>query len=140
MTLSTRLWARVTKTKTCWLWTGYLKPSGHGQLQRGRRGEGLVPAHVAAYELLVGPVPDGLVLHHLCGVKECVRPAHCQPVTRAEHPGLHAAGECKRGHVFTAENEAWIVRASGVRERWCRACKNARDREYHARKRLAVGA
>lgn len=87
--LSTRFWEKVEKTDSCWLWIGYIKPSGHGQIQRGRRGEGAVNAHIAAYELLVGPLPEGKVLHHLCGVKRCVNPDHLVPVTRAEHPWLH---------------------------------------------------
>lgn len=88
-TLPQRLWAKVEKTETCWLWTGYIKPSGHGQIQRGSRGEGNVNAHIAAYELLVGPLPDGYVLHHLCGVKRCVNPAHLECILRGEHPARH---------------------------------------------------
>ena len=48
-------------------------------------------AHVVAYELFVGPVPDGRELDHLCRVPACVRPTHLEPVTHAENlrRGLH---------------------------------------------------
>jgi hypothetical protein len=80
-----RLWRRVTKGPDCWLWDGPVR----GSIQRGRRGEGKVRAHVLAYELLVGPVPEGCILHHTCENQRCVNPAHLRPVVRGTHPLLH---------------------------------------------------
>jgi hypothetical protein len=45
-------------------------------------------AHRLVYELLVGPIPDGLVLDHLksrCTSRRCVRPDHLEPVTITEN-------------------------------------------------------
>ena len=88
--LPERLTERIAFGSDCWRWTGTLAPTGYGCLsvQPGHR---LVLAHRAVYELLVGPIPDGLVLHHTCGNRVCVRPDHLQPVTRSEHGAIHQA-------------------------------------------------
>jgi len=44
-----------------------------------------VRAHRFAYELLVGPIPEGMDLDHVCGVRLCVWPEHLEPVTHAEN-------------------------------------------------------
>jgi hypothetical protein len=66
----------------CWTWTGAGGDGDYGAVwyQGSTR-----KAHVVVYELLVGPVPAGLELDHLCRVKHCVRPDHLEPVTHAEN-------------------------------------------------------
>lgn len=87
-----RFWSKVDKCGPlplwapflgrCWLWTGAPTNQGYGHLKiRGL----WVKAHRLAYEMLVGPVPDGLELDHLCRVRLCVRPSHLEPVTHAEN-------------------------------------------------------
>lgn len=78
-----RFWAKVDKSTSpdgCWLWTGYRTPTGYGRFGY-RTGEGMWPAHRAAYDLLVGPIPDGLQIDHICRVRACVRPDHLQLAT-----------------------------------------------------------
>ena len=65
----------------CWEWTGVVTTSGYGQFTIGH-GKMRV-AHRAVYERLIGPVPDGLVLDHLCVNRSCVNPAHMEPVTQS---------------------------------------------------------
>lgn len=72
----------VPATGRCWTWTADLCSRGYGQI--GWKGHSKL-AHRRAYELLVGPIPDGLVLDHLCRNQSCVNPAHLEPVTRAEN-------------------------------------------------------
>lgn len=78
-----RFWEKVDKTGSCWIWTA--------QLNRHRGGYGMfwdekpVWAHRWAYEALVGPIPDGLVLDHLCRTPACVNPTHLEPVTIEEN-------------------------------------------------------
>jgi hypothetical protein len=45
----------------------------------------IIRAHRFAYELLVGPIPEGLVIDHLCRNRRCVNPAHLEPVTAEEN-------------------------------------------------------
>ena len=108
----------------CWLWTGRTH-DGYGYVSwagRNRR------VHRLMYELLVGPIPDGLHIDHLCRVRSCCNPKHLQPVTNAENlrrsplvgfnNGNAAKSSCRNGHEFTAENT--YQRPSGGRT--CRAC------------------
>jgi hypothetical protein len=128
-----RFWGFVTKTDTCWLWQGS-KNKGYGQFTV-RRPESLtkkLAAHRYAYELLVGSIPDGLDLDHLCRVPACVNPAHLEPVTRKENlrRGISGNGSkthCKRGHEFTPENTYKTANGRG-----CVACRDAYQKEYWA--------
>lgn len=91
-------WSKVDKSGECWIWNGSLQ-RGYGQAQFGGKPK---RAHRVAYELQVGPIPDGLALDHLCHVKSCVRPSHLEPVTlsentqRAHRDGLIQGGPRRR--------------------------------------------
>lgn len=82
--LTVRFWRYVRKTPTgCWLWSGK-RSRGYGQLYDERCGR-TVGAHRISYELLVGPIPFGRVIDHLCQVKHCVNPAHLEQVSNREN-------------------------------------------------------
>jgi hypothetical protein len=66
----------------CWIWQGTRTVNDYGQLRVGNRS---IRAHRFFYEQMVGSVPDGLVLDHLCRVHACVNPKHLEPVTDAEN-------------------------------------------------------
>lgn len=128
-----RFWAKVDKSGDCWEWTASHNGRGYGQFFVSRNGKkASIRAHRWAYESVVGPIPDGLTLDHLCRHPWCVRPDHLEPVTMRENllrgngwSGRHArATHCPRGHEYTLEN---TVYDHGTRRR-CRTCKNARRR------------
>lgn len=83
--LAERLWARVRKTETCWIWEGSRNTQGYGNINRGRRGEGNVSTHRAAWELTYGPVPEGHYLLHSCDNPPCCNPSHLRLGTNAEN-------------------------------------------------------
>lgn len=125
--LAERFWPKVNKTDTCWLWTGSLNNRGYGMVWDIRTQKPML-AHRASYELLVGDIPRGLTLDHLCSTPECVNPAHLEPVTHAENirrgrsAGAVAVrtGRCRHGH------DEWHYRPNGTR--YCYACRRIRRR------------
>lgn len=121
----------------CWLWTGALYRKGYAKILRkvvpgypdhGRAWRG----HRYIYIKLVGPIPDGMVLDHLCRVRRCVNPDHLRVCTNFENltaPGSQAAAgfqftHCKQGHEFTEETTFW----DRTGRRSCRICRREYDR------------
>jgi hypothetical protein len=77
-------WAsKVTRTDGCWLWTGSTLKNGYGNLM-GTDGRNQY-AHRVAHVLFIGPIPEGYEVDHLCRVRNCVKPAHLEAVTRQEN-------------------------------------------------------
>jgi hypothetical protein len=121
----------VDKTQDCWNWTGALD-NGYGRFQGGPRGSKVHRAHRLAYELLVGPIPEGLVLDHLCRNRRCVNPDHLEPVTnrinvlRGEGWAASRARQthCIHGHEFTPAN-TYVDPKRGTRG--CRECRRGRQ-------------
>lgn len=66
----------------CWMWTGTIGKKGYGCIFISRK---RYEAHRLVYELLVGPIPEGLEIDHLCEVHGCVNPDHLEPVTGSEN-------------------------------------------------------
>jgi HNH endonuclease len=114
----------------CWIWTGAAAGPYGVVMLKGR----IQKAHRAVYEHLIGPIPKGLTLDHLCRVTLCVNPRHMEPVTgrvntlRGDNPAATNAHktQCKRGHPFTPANT--YIQPSGGRS--CRTCSRDRMRVY----------
>lgn len=81
----------------CWLWAGGMWPNGYGKTGRTIHGSRL--AHRVFYTEIVGPIPDGLDLDHMCRVRPCCNPAHLEPVSRAMNldRGHEARTRCENG-------------------------------------------
>jgi hypothetical protein len=82
--LDERFWEKVDVGHPlgCWTWTAAMKPEGYGKFYVDGA---LRQAHRVAYELLVGPIPGGLFLDHLCRNPRCVNVDHLEPVTPGEN-------------------------------------------------------
>jgi hypothetical protein len=87
MTPIQRIHAKAVLSGDCWLWTGAIDNGGYANFRHDGRSQ---KAHRVLWELLNGPVPEGLELDHLCSVRHCVNPDHLEPVTHVEN--------IRRGH------------------------------------------
>jgi hypothetical protein len=117
MQLPDNLSSKIDFSPDCWLWMGAVQSRGYGSVVIG--GKGWL-AHRAVYTYLVGDIPDGLTLDHLCLVKRCVNPNHLEPVTAVENKRRQTAAQthCKRGHWLAGDN----LRINGNGHRSCRQC------------------
>jgi hypothetical protein len=150
-----RILGRLDTSGECWEWTGALtgpnrtSTGGYGKSFVGQRNAGTyrdVLVHRFVYEALVGPIPPGLDLDHLCRNRKCANPEHLEPVTRGEnirrgltgtvpawnrhHPRPNRVKKfCKYGH----DKSDAIIYKSG--SRGCRTCRRIYD---ESRKRRAA--
>lgn len=122
----------IDATGDCWIWTGAHSANGYGRIWDGTR---VVAAHRLVYENLVGPIPDGLEMDHLCRVPACVNPDHLEPVTAKEN-NRRGAGHpngrklrCIHGHLLSGEN----IRITPQGYRDCLTCQRRRQVEWRAR-------
>ena len=139
-----RLMSRVVKQPDgCWLWTGTLSWVGYGIFslpgENGKRR--FTSPHRVAYELLVGPIPEGLQIDHLCFNKACVNPAHLEPVTAKENNRRYVAAKkvyCKRGHLRTGVMKTGVTFCKVCHREAVRTCRLRRlAREAEGRERSA---
>ena len=137
-----RFWEKVDKPNDgdhCWTWTGALSSNGYGSFVVSMEPLVKKSSHAVAYEFLVGQVPSGLVLDHLCRNRRCVNPGHLEPVTQKENtlrgkgPAATNASKthCIHGHEFTEQNIRWRTTKYGLHRR-CRACER---QQYETKKR-----
>lgn len=66
----------------CWVWAGRMNRNDYGRIYH--EGDERM-AHRVAYEAFKGPIPDGMLLDHLCRTRCCVNPNHLEPVTHSEN-------------------------------------------------------
>jgi hypothetical protein len=121
----------------CWIWHASRTPAGYGKVWWNGQ---LIGSHRLTYTLLAGEIPDGLVIDHLCRVRECCNPEHLRPCTQLEN--VHAPGSlcpsaiqakrthCPKGHPLTGDN---LFTYRGHRD--CLTCRRERTRQQHIRER-----
>lgn len=133
---------KIGSADDCWLWMGKVNNSGYGSIHVKPKPKGPTLVHRYAYELLVGPIPEGRELDHRCRNRRCVNPAHLELVTRSENckrgdSGLAWAAHqrrkthCPQGHPYDLFNTYYDKNGG----RQCLICKRERAKESYLRKR-----
>lgn len=127
-----RFWKYVQKSGACWVWLGGLSATGYGKFRVGSR---TVSAHRFAWELLEGPIPDGLQIDHRCRNRRCVRPQHCQVVDHRTNV-LVGYGPCaiNARKTHCPKGHDYVYRWNG-RFGWQRVCLRCRNERAKARYR-----
>ena len=130
-----RFWPKVDKEHPsgCWVWTASLSDTGYGNF---RLVGANVQAHRWSYTELVGPIPNGLVIDHLCRNRSCVNPSHMEVVTRRVNNvrgGSPAAINFAKTHCIRGHDDWRVSNSKGHRQ--CRECKRMHDRNALRRKR-----
>lgn len=154
-----RFWSKVDKNGPipehrpelgpCWLWTDAPGKHGYAQVRIGGRDGKFVLVHRWAYENVVGPIPEGRQLDHICHTdfsrclggdtclhRRCVNPAHLEPATarintlraRTVSAANAVKTHCKHGHAFDEANTRWYRG-----NRYCRECGRIALRRYRAK-------
>ena len=139
--IGTDFWKLVEKAapESCWRWLGRRQPNGYAKFKD-------LYAHRVAYELVCGPIPEGMQLDHLCRKRDCVNPGHLEPVTQRENilrgigiPAVNAKKTfCVHGHPYTPENTFyWRGKNRRFWGRHCRICYNITEASRRLKLRLA---
>lgn len=152
-----RLMAKVEVTSDgCWAWTGarsgkgWDRGGGYAAFYLDGR---LTSGHRAAYELFVGPIPDGHQIDHLCHDpatcsedpcphRQCVNPDHLRAVTAAANNARSSSPSalrarvthCPKGHPYDEAN-TYVSPKGG---RGCRICRCASVQKAKAKRRAST--
>lgn len=125
----------------CWIWTLGVNKNGYGKLKKN--GKSLF-AHRYVYEAMIGRIPNGMQIDHVCAMVCCVNPAHLEPVTCRENirraqkrnpesrvrlgkisqKRRDARTHCPHGHPYSGDN----VRIASNKQRVCKTCMRERMR------------
>ena len=151
MNIEERFWSKVNKDGPipewnpdlgpCWIWTAGRFQTGYGKFFQTKGANLTRLAHRISYTWDRGEsIPEGLVIDHLCHVRECVRPSHMEATTdkvnisRGLAPSAIRAKSdvCIRGHKMEGYNILW--KRNGTR-RDCRECNNLKQNERYAKRR-----
>lgn len=133
----TRYHNSMISKEDCWLWAGSFSANGHGKIGIWLDGKSVsFPAYRVVYENLVGKIPEGLELDHLCENPPCVNPEHLEAVTHRENILRHYRNRkyCRNGHKLTSDNTKEIVKRLNISKanprgvsRVCCVCINNRN-------------
>lgn len=82
MSTTDAFWAKVNKSGECWEWTARRNKYGYGEFRNGPK---IVKAHRFSYEGHNGPIPEGMIVDHICHNPACVKPDHLRAATHKQN-------------------------------------------------------
>lgn len=123
----------------CWLWIAYLDRDGYGRFRDAKSKK--VYAHRFSYEYFCGLIQEGMVIDHICRVRNCVNPKHLRCVSVRDNVLKNSRSKqalnkvktvCKNGHSFNSENTGTDKRG----DRYCKQCARDRSKVRYAARRI----
>lgn len=139
-----RYWALIDiKPSGCWEWMGTKiskGPSkGYGYFSVGGKWTRVIKW---AYEYLIGPIPEGLELDHLCRNRGCVNPYHTEPVTHLVNVRRGGVKKelCVRGHRLEMPNLVYDGIRNGLERYRCRACVIIKGKLRYSKENYIAGS
>lgn len=120
--LPARFVEKIKVQGECWAWIGARRKmtAKYGCATVNGRS---AMAHRAVYEILIGPIPEGLELDHLCRNQSCVNPDHLEPVSHQVNSQRALIRlVCPKGHPTTQFAD----------RRRCVICKSEYDKQRRA--------
>lgn len=134
-----KFWSRVDASGDCWEWTRGKSSNGYGEFRVGATQRS---THRYAWTQLVGEIPAGKHLDHLCRNRICCNPDHLEIVTprenclRGEGPAAQNARKthCDRDHELSEANTYTAKRRNGTTWRACRKCRAENQAAYMQRR------
>ena len=121
-----------TTPEGCWEWTKFIDKDGYGMVRVGSRTDGTrrnERVHRWAYSLIIGQIPKGYVLDHLCRNRRCCNPVHLEIVTPQENTKRNiraTATHCVNDHPLLGDN--LYIAPDG--KRGCKTCRHKRSLEF----------
>jgi hypothetical protein len=130
-----KFWNHVEKTETCWLWRGPVGNHGYGVFYTGSK-------RYLAHRWVMGDIPKGMHIDHLCRVVLCVRPLHLEIVTPGENTRRatpyrksRTRTHCANGHEITPSSH--VIRVQERSEAFrCLVCDREKSARYAAKRAL----
>jgi hypothetical protein len=121
----------VNKATGCWEWQAAKTGGGYGLFWLEKT---FHLAHRVAYEVLIGPIPEGLTIDHICKNPGCVNPSHMEPVTQGENLRRSESWSgqnmrkthCPQGHPYEGDNLK--LTKEGFRQ--CRICTREKTKAW----------
>lgn len=130
MSLPAHFWSKASPTD-CLVWHGAQNSKGYGCFAIGGVSQ---LAHRLAWEDAHGPIPEGMLVDHLCRNRSCVNTDHMELVTNRENvrrgKALTVGDLCSRGHLIASERDLYLRKRNGGSE--CRACRREAIRRWKA--------
>ena len=140
--METRFWSKVDRqsAKECWFWLAGKDSWGYGTFSIGQHKKRM--AHRMAWSFLVGEIPDGQQLDHICRHPACVNPAHlryCDNTQNAQNTGAKISSSTGlKGITYCRLTNKWRARIRVYGKRICLGRFEIKEQAAEAYRNAAI--